>query len=317
MDFSLRIRQHDGVNHIRTYLIMAIGLLCLWWLLPKESVTPPQSRPAAAKNVIPPARPVHTTTTAPAIATTVASPPVVPVPKDETDPHKAPAGTVPFDLIGGWVVAYGDVLLGKPTTPEFPKNGFIEAPKLHYWDGGVIPFSIHASMPNPERVLRVIAYFNETTPVRFVPYNGQSDSVVFMPFEGLCLSYLGRVSGNQPIYLDDRCNEHEITHEIMHALGFIHEHTRADRDRYVAVNWKNIEEDKQSQFMISPTSLHEPLDKRPFDYNSVMIYSGTAFALDRGQPTLVSRGGEAVEPVVNGLSPEDAERLRLLYGRAR
>ena len=29
-------------------------------------------------------------------------------------------------------------------------------------------------------------------------------------------------------------------HEILHFLGFYHEHTRYDRDEYIKVNWKNI-----------------------------------------------------------------------------
>lgn len=29
-------------------------------------------------------------------------------------------------------------------------------------------------------------------------------------------------------------------HEIMHALGIFHEQSRADRDRFVKVNWENI-----------------------------------------------------------------------------
>lgn len=32
----------------------------------------------------------------------------------------------------------------------------------------------------------------------------------------------------------------EITHEVMHILGFSHEHTRPDRDRYVTILWDNI-----------------------------------------------------------------------------
>ena len=32
----------------------------------------------------------------------------------------------------------------------------------------------------------------------------------------------------------------EIIHEVMHVLGFSHEHTRPDRDRYITVLWNNI-----------------------------------------------------------------------------
>lgn len=228
---------------------------------------------------------------------------------------KPPKGTVPFELHDGLVVSYGDVLLGRPTIEDFPESGFIEAPKLNYWKGNEVAFSIDPNLPNPERVQRVLAYFNEMTPVRFVPYTNQTDSIVFSPGSvQLCLSYVGKIGGHQPIYLDDRCSDREITHEIMHALGFVHEHSRPDRDRYVRVNWDAIEEDKQSQFEIVPPSLSEPHKGRPFDFQSIMIYDSTAFARRPGDTTIQPLSGQAIEPSREGLSAEDLTRLQILYG---
>jgi hypothetical protein len=54
--------------------------------------------------------------------------------------------------------------------------------------------------------------------------------------------------GAQKVSLDDGCVKDwapgVVTHELMHALGFFHEHTRPDRDTYVKINFDNIDPGK-------------------------------------------------------------------------
>lgn len=297
--------------------VLLIGLFLFWIFTQQPDPAPSPSiqravpQPKAARPQLP---------SPPAEQVAQSHPPMVEQPVNITPSEspdgslQAPAGTVPFDLVGHFVVAYGDVLLGSPTVEDFPKFGFIEAPKIKLWSQAEIPFSIDASLPNPERVHRTIEYFNTQSPVRFIPFNGQSDSIVFMPGDDLCLSYVGRVGGHQPIYLSAKCGEREIAHELLHALGFIHEQSRPDRDRYVRIQWQNIEEARKSQFVMVPDSLFEPFKNRPFDYRSAMLYPPDAFAKDHGLITIESLG-QSVDPVPIGLSEEDLARLYLLYNR--
>ena len=58
-----------------------------------------------------------------------------------------------------------------------------------------------------------------------------------------CWSDVGRCGGNQTVSISSRDNcvtKGIIMHELMHALGFWHEHTRSDRDSYVSVVPANI-----------------------------------------------------------------------------
>ena len=63
-----------------------------------------------------------------------------------------------------------------------------------------------------------------------------------------CWSYIGRRGGEQVLSLrppDQKschclCNVGRIMHEMMHALGFFHEHTRPDRDDYINIVVDNV-----------------------------------------------------------------------------
>lgn len=55
-----------------------------------------------------------------------------------------------------------------------------------------------------------------------------------------CASYVGFQGGAQSLYFGRVCNVGNLCHELMHALGLHHEHTRPDRDQYVTIQWDNV-----------------------------------------------------------------------------
>lgn len=60
-----------------------------------------------------------------------------------------------------------------------------------------------------------------------------------------CWSFVGRQSDRvdgQELSLGPLCWEKAtVSHEVMHSLGFFHEHSRYDRDKYIDINLDNVE----------------------------------------------------------------------------
>lgn len=86
------------------------------------------------------------------------------------------------------------------------------------------------------------------------------------------------------------CVRHGVViHEIMHALGFYHQQSAADRDDYVKIIWDNITPGREHNFRKYDKERVTDFNVT-YDYGSVMHYSGKAF----------SKNGElTIEPLVS------------------
>ena len=65
-------------------------------------------------------------------------------------------------------------------------------------------------------------------------------------------------------------------HELLHTLGFVHEHTRPDRDDFISVNFDNIEPGKEKYF---EKRMQGTRNNAPYDVLSVM-HNGLQVILD-------------------------------------
>ncbi|XP_049327268.1 hatching enzyme 1.2-like [Astyanax mexicanus] len=114
-----------------------------------------------------------------------------------------------------------------------------------------------------------MATFHSKTCLRFVSRSTEIDYLSIENRDG-CYSSLGRTGGKQVVSLSTRGCVY-----LNHALGFYHEHTRSDRNRYVT-NWQNINTAMQYNFNKENTNNLNT----PYDYSSLMHYGKTAFTIN-------------------------------------
>ncbi|XP_064163827.1 zinc metalloproteinase nas-14-like [Anguilla rostrata] len=147
---------------------------------------------------------------------------------------------------------------------------------------------------------------SENTCVSFHAHTSEADYLLFTKGYG-CASYLGRTGGEQPIYIGDRCKTGNIVHEIMHALGFHHEHMRKDRDDYVTVVYSNIIPHRMRNF----AKIRGDTQGLPYDTESIMHYGQRFFSVN-GKDTIISKDTKAIGQRIQ-LSVLDILRVQLLY----
>ncbi|XP_075719675.1 astacin-like metalloendopeptidase [Rhinoderma darwinii] len=137
----------------------------------------------------------------------------------------------------------------------------------------------------------VMKEFEMMTCVQFV---NRSNEQAYISIESgsSCWSYVGKIGGKQIVSLSmSKCiSQGLIQHELVHTLGFYHEHTRKDRDNYIDISWENIAKSDYSAFN------HDKGDVQnlPYDYNSIMHYSMYAFSNVSGRPSMVPKSDPTI-----------------------
>ncbi|XP_065302571.1 zinc metalloproteinase nas-4-like isoform X1 [Dermacentor albipictus] len=132
----------------------------------------------------------------------------------------------------------GDIL--RPRDNSADRNAVTKKDRL--WPGGIIPYVIDAQLNRTtKKILRAMANIQSKSCLRFVARRKHENYLHIMRGDG-CSSPVGRRGGAQKLSLGRDClYQGIIVHELTHAVGFAHEHSRSDRDQYIDVFTENAE----------------------------------------------------------------------------
>ncbi|XP_063076057.1 meprin A subunit beta [Engraulis encrasicolus] len=163
-------------------------------------------------------------------------------------------------------------------------------------------------------ILKAFEQYRLKTCIDFKPWSGE-DNYISVFKGGGCFSSVGnRRVGKQRLSIGAGCDRiATIEHEFLHALGFWHEQSRADRDDYVNIMWDRISEGREHNFNTYNDTTSSALNV-PYDYGSMMHYSKNAFR-NGTEPTIVTKIPAFSDVIGQRMefSDYDLLKLRRLY----
>ncbi|APJ03722.1 M12 family metallopeptidase [Silvanigrella aquatica] len=230
------------------------------------------------------------------------------------------------NMADGFIIVEGDII--KRIQDDSSNRSKRSAPTYSpFWRNGKVYYQFatwHFTQNEMAAVKRAMNYIEQVAHIEFIPVSG-SPYTNYISIQKLssCSSEIGSVARGQVLSLGNGCIDNgTITHELMHALGFQHEHSRYDRDQYVDVYVENASYDERFNF-----NKHGPETMRygSYDYNSVMHYDAYAFSEEKWDfsqfqkvryPTIVPKAPVKLHQIGRKeyLSQGDVDALRKAYG---
>lgn len=129
-------------------------------------------------------------------------------------------------------------------------------------------------------ILGAMQEYHNKTCIRFRPYRkGDRNWIDIRSDSRGCWSTVGMKDDGQVVNLaQPKCVKHGVAiHELMHAIGFYHQHSAPDRDDFVEIVWDNIADGRENNFNKYNESYVSQFNVT-YDYDSVMHYSSKAFS---------------------------------------
>lgn len=168
-------------------------------------------------------------------------------------------------------------------------------------------------------ILQGMKYIESVSCIRFFPASNTTVGYVKFVAESTgCTSNVGYLGKMQKINLQlydvgKGCFQRgKIWHEILHTLGFYHQHSATDRDDYILVVQENIADGSERFFNKFESTVITDFDVG-YDYESIMHYGPKAFSKN-GENTIIPLMGDAIEiGQRRKLSEKDILKLNLMH----
>uniref|UniRef100_A0AAG5DNC9 Metalloendopeptidase n=1 Tax=Anopheles atroparvus TaxID=41427 RepID=A0AAG5DNC9_ANOAO len=229
----------------------------------------------------------------------------------------------PEDLAEEWSGQFeGDMVLNEEQLDSVrnKRNGLIA--QRFRWPNRIVYYYINEADFTPEQVQHVelgVRLLQTHSCLRFVRVNSDASAYIrVIGSDSGCYSWIGYTGqaqnlNLQPYPVGQGCfSIGTVVHEFLHALGFYHQQSASDRDEYVDIIWKNIQQGTEYNFNKYDSSWITDFNVR-YDYGSIMHYGPTAFSIN-GQRTIVPKDPTAIIGQRVGMSEKDISKLNLMYG---
>lgn len=215
-----------------------------------------------------------------------------------------------YTHVDGLNVLEGDILLTDQQLGKIPSTeGTITTLTTRYWPNKTVyyKFATGLDQATKDKFITASNEWKNKLGINFVVRTTQANYINVIKGSG-CYSSIGMVGGAQDLSLAAGCSSGNGIHEIGHALGMYHEHTRTDRDTYVRVNTANITSGYSHNF----TKCSSCTANGTLDFGSIMMYDSYAFS-SNGQPTIVRVNGTTFSSQRSALSANDIAIVRSKY----
>ncbi|XP_075151240.1 seminal metalloprotease 1-like [Haematobia irritans] len=186
------------------------------------------------------------------------------------------------------------------------------------WPDGILYYKI-SSVFDSNFVANIMTAMNtleSVSCIRFVEANETSIAYVNIISEVAgCNARVGHSGRTQMLNLDinaPKCGKvATIMHELLHALGFYHQHMSYDRDDYITIHWENITPGQET-FFRKLDNLTVTNYGFAYDYGSIMHYAKKAFSVNN-LPTITPHDSSATIGQRVALSSIDIGKLNAMY----